>query len=129
MNLKEDRDGRRSIFVRQEVLWNDTGSQAQSKEAKRAFITSQLYRFSNEERARCSRWVRDDGHPERKWSKVGRWQEGPFMSDSTLRPRKAVRMVVHYFKANSEMGPLFVKMAQKEEEGEGERSSREELRD
>jgi len=89
MNQKENRDGMRSIFVRQEVLWNDTGSQAQSKEAKRAFITSLLSRFSNEEREPWFRWVRYEIHPEQKWLKVEHWREGPFMSDRTLRPLKA----------------------------------------
>jgi hypothetical protein len=35
-------------------------------------------------------------------------------------------MVVNYFKANSDMGPFFEKIVQKEEEGECKRSSREE---
>jgi len=113
MSQKESKEGRPIIFVSRKLYRTIQAIQSYSREEKHELVRSLLSRFSEEEQERWFRWVRDEVHPEQKWLKVERWMESQFMADKTIKPMKVARMAIHYFRANSNMGPFFVKMAQK----------------
>lgn len=113
MKEEENKGSKDIILVTKRVYRPIQAVQTFSSEEKSQFIRSLLSRLSEKEQERWFRWVRDFVHPEQKWLKVERWMEGQFASNKRLRPAKAARMAVYYFKINSCMGPFFIKMAQR----------------
>ncbi len=79
---------------------------------KRLFVKTILSLLSDEEKKEWMLASITYADPKARWAKVKRWMEKRFTNNYNQTPRKVVSTALFYFKLDSRMTPLMIKLAQ-----------------